>query len=132
MCCDLCQVDPGFKVDLYATQVPMPRALRTAPNGDVFVAASNRGEVHVLRGLDAGGKAELAEVFARGLRQPFGLAFYPPGPSPQWLYIGSHDSIDRLPYQNGDLQARGKPEHIADLPGGGHSTRDLVSRLSRD
>ena len=124
------KVPVGFKVELYSSQVPMPRALRTAPNGDVFVAASNRGEVHVLRGLDAQGKAEHAEVFARGLHQPFGLAFYPPGPSPQWLYVGSHDSIDRFPYQNGDLQARGKPEHIADLPGGGHSTRDI--RFSQD
>jgi len=120
----------GFKVDLYSTAVPMPRALRTAPNGDVFVAASNRGEVHVLRGPGADGKPEQSAVFARGLHQPFGLAFYPPGASPQWLYVGSHDSIDRFAYQNGDLEARGEPEHIADLPGGGHSTRDI--RFSPD
>ena len=32
----------------------------------------------------------------------------------------------RFPYQNGDLQARGPAQHIADLPGGGgHSTRDI-------
>lgn len=120
----------GFKVDLYASDVPMPRELRTAPNGDVFVASSNRGEVHVLRGPAADGKPEKSGVFARGLHEPFGLAFYPPGPAPQWLYVGSHDSIDRFAYQNGDLQARGNPEHIADLPGGGHSTRDI--RFSPD
>jgi glucose/arabinose dehydrogenase len=116
---------PGFRVDLYTADVPMPRALRTAPNGDVFVAASSRGEIHVLRGSTAEGKAQSSGVFASGLHQPFGIAFYPPGASPQWVYVGSHDSVDRFAYQNGDLQARAKPEHIADLPGGGHWTRDI-------
>jgi glucose/arabinose dehydrogenase len=59
------------------------------------------------------------------LSKPFGIAFYPPGPSPQWIYIGETDAVVRIAYQSGDLQARAKPEHIADLPGGGHWTRDI-------
>ena len=30
------------------------------------------------------------EVFASGLNRPYGIAFYPPGPNPQWVYIGEH------------------------------------------
>jgi len=50
----------------------------------------------------------------------------PPGPKPQWMYVANTDAVVRIAYQDGDNEARGKPEHIADLPsGGGHSTRDI-------
>src|ERR1035437_10950151 len=69
---------------------------------------------------------ELAYVFAKGLNEPYGIAFYPPGNDPQWVYVGNTDSVVRFPYQNSDLQARGAAEHLADLPhGGGHWTRDI-------
>jgi glucose/arabinose dehydrogenase len=67
------------------------------------------------------GKAGEAHVFATGLNEPYGIAFYPPGSDPQWIYVGNTNSVVRLPYQNGDLQARGAAQHLADLPhGGGH------------
>ena len=72
------------------------------------------------------GRPQQAEVFATGLNQPFGINFYPPGPNPQWIYVGNIDSVVRIPYQNGDLKARGSAEFIATLPAGrGHSTRDV-------
>ena len=49
-------------------------------------------------------------VFADGLHQPFGIAFYPSGPNPQWVYIGDTDGIVRFPYKNGDLKASGPME----------------------
>jgi glucose/arabinose dehydrogenase len=115
----------GFKVGLYAEGLSLPRLLRTAPNGDVFVAASLTGRILILRGMTGDGKVEQTATFAAGLRQPYGIAFYPPGPDPRWVYVGSNDSVDRYAYRNGDLEARTKPEHVADLPGGGHWTRDL-------
>jgi glucose/arabinose dehydrogenase len=122
----------GFKVELYAANLDNPRELRTAPNGDIFLAESSDGEIKVFRGVTADGKAKEVSVFASGLHQPFGIAFYPSGDNPHWVYIGDTDAIVRLPYRNGDLKARGPVEHIADLPGGGrlrgggHWTRDLV------
>jgi glucose/arabinose dehydrogenase len=117
----------GFKVDLYATGLDNPRTLRTAPNGDIFLAESNPGRIRVFRGLTADSKPELAAVFATGLKSPYGLAFYPPGPDPQWLYVGSTAEIVRFPYHNGDLKATGSPDHVADLPNtGGHWTRALA------
>jgi glucose/arabinose dehydrogenase len=70
--------------------------------------------------------------FATGLAQPFGLAFYPAGPDPQFLYVANTDSVVRFPYRSGDLRARGKPERVTELPsggrltGGGHWTRDIA------
>ena len=122
----------GFQVQLYATGLDNPRLIRTAPNGDLFLAESETGKIKVFRGVGPEGKAKQVSVFATGLHQPFGIAFYPAGASPQWVYIGNTDGIVRFPYKNGDLTARGPSEHLADLPGGGrlrgggHWTRDLV------
>jgi glucose/arabinose dehydrogenase/mono/diheme cytochrome c family protein len=120
------KVPPGFKVELYASGLNDPRLIRTAPNGDFFVAQSHTGDIQVFRGITADGKPALAEIFAVGLNRPFGINFYPPGPDPEWIYIGNTDSVVRFPYRNGDLKARGPAEHIADLPGNeGHWTRDI-------
>ena len=115
------QVLPGFKVAQYVTGLNNPRLIRTAPNGDMFVAESDPGDIRVYRGITADGKPEQSELFVSGLKLPFGINFYPPGPNPQWIYVGNTDSVVRFPYQNGDLKARGPAEHLADLPhGGGH------------
>lgn len=122
----------GFKVELYATDLDNPRLLRTAPNGDIFLAESETGKIKVFRGVTPDGKPQQVSVFATGLHQPFGIAFYPSGPNPNWVYIGDTDAIVRFPYHNGDLKAKGAMEHLADLPGGGrlrgggHWTRDLA------
>ncbi len=121
----------GFKVEQYATGLDNSRLIRTAPNGDMFVAESDPGRIRIFRGITSDGKPELAGIFASGLRQPYGIAFYPPGDNPQWVYVGNTNAVVRFPYHNGDLKATGAPEHIVDLPeGGGHWTRDI--QFSRD
>jgi glucose/arabinose dehydrogenase len=120
------QAPAGFKVQLYVTGLNNPRLIRTAPNGDFFVAESDAGDIKVFRGITGAGKPTDSQVFVTGLKQPYGIAFYPPGPDPQWIYVGNTDSVIRFPYKNGDLKASGPAEHIADLPfGGGHWTRDI-------
>ena len=115
----------GFKVELYASDLNNPRWMRTAPNGDIFLAESNAGRIRVFRGMTSDGKPDAMQVFASGLRRPYGIAFYPPGPDPQWVYIGNTNEVIRFPYHNGDLQASGPAQHIADLPTGGHWTRAI-------
>jgi glucose/arabinose dehydrogenase len=130
------KVPAGFEVDLLAEGLNNPRKIITAPNGDLFIAESDRGRVKILRpGKD--GKVTSTTVYAEGLRQPFGIAFYPPGPNPKYVYIANTDSVIRFAYENGDLKARGAAEMIVpDIPGGGrlagggHWTRDVV--FSRD
>ncbi len=145
----------GFKVQLYAggdaaapmqrsenkkeTHPPtsgtfvMPRIIHTAPNGDLFVADSQAGSILVLRGVTAAGKAATVSTYATGLDHPFGVAFYPAGANPQWIYVGNATTVVRFAYKSGDLKAARAPETIVpDLPGyaqlrgGGHWTRDVV------
>jgi glucose/arabinose dehydrogenase len=127
------QAPAGFKVTLYATGLDNPRLVRRAPNGDLFVAESRAGRIRVLRGLGADGRAETSSVFATNLRQPFGIAFYPPGPNPTYVYVANTDEVVRFAYKSGDVKAaKPQPESIASLPGGGrlrgggHWTRDIA------
>ncbi len=118
-------VPDGFEVNLFASGLSGPRLIRAAPNGDIFVAESSAGRVRVLR--PNGARAAPASVFADGLYGPFGIAFFPGGTDPQWVYVGDTDSVVRFPYRNGDLKARGPAEIVVPhLPVGGHRTRDVV------
>jgi glucose/arabinose dehydrogenase len=96
------KVPPGFQVELFASNLRDPRTVRVAPNGDIFIAESEPGRIRILRAPDGTGKASSNDVFASGLDQPFGIAFYPPGSDPQWIYIANTGSVVR------DLRARGK------------------------
>lgn len=141
------QPPSGFKVELYAGGKPSasgksagapgtfrePRLIRTAPNGDLFLADSHGDSIYVLRGVGPDGKAQQVSKFASGLDLPFGIAFYPLGPNPKWVYIGNTKTVVRFPYKSGDLVASGAPETIvaqlpgfAQLRGGGHWTRDVA------
>jgi glucose/arabinose dehydrogenase len=113
----------GFKVEQFARSLREPRLLVTAPNGDIFLAETGAGQIRVFRGMTAEGKPQQNEVFASGLKRPYGIAFYPPGNDPQWVYIGCTESLLRFPYRSGDLHASGASQHLVDFPGGGHWTR---------
>jgi glucose/arabinose dehydrogenase len=124
-------VPPGFKIDIFSSGFRDPRFLLTAPNGDIFVTESRANQIKIIRGEHA----ESTQVFAEdGLNKPFGLAFYPPGGDPQFLYVANTDGVIRFPYRNGDLKARGPAEKLAAtlsggagfLRSGGHWTRDIV------
>jgi hypothetical protein len=120
---------PGFRVDVFAHDLVGPRLLRVSPSGDLFIAESQAGRVRVLRARDGARAAERDEVFAAGLDRPFGIAFYPPGPKPKWVYIGETNAVLRFPYRSGDMAARSGAETIVasltDSPGG-HWTRDVA------
>lgn len=125
-------VPPGFHIYVWAENLNNPRIAQVAPNGDVFVAESGPNRVVVLRDAKGTGKADVTEVFTNSLKQPFGIAFFPPGQNPTHVYVANTDSVVRFPYHNGDLKANAEPEMIIpDLPGGGyhqHWTRDVVFR----
>ena len=117
----------GFKVQRYAEMTDAPRELRLAPNGDLFVSDSDKGKVEVFRGISKQGKPKQHEVFVTGLKQNFGIAFYPLGKNPEWIYLANTDSVIRYRYHNGDFKATGEPETlITGIPTGGHITRDLA------
>src|ERR1700676_3576550 len=95
------KVPAGFKVEQFASGLRGARLLRVAPNGDIFIAESYANRIRILRAADGASKPERSEVFASRLDQPFGIAFWPPGPSPKFIYVGNTGSVVRFPYQAG-------------------------------
>src|SRR5919204_2776607 len=61
------KVPDGFTVERVASGLNVPRAIRAAPNGDLFLAESGANRVRVLRLASGSGKPERDEVFAAGL-----------------------------------------------------------------
>ncbi|HWM23580.1 MAG TPA: PQQ-dependent sugar dehydrogenase, partial [Chthoniobacterales bacterium] len=128
------RVPAGFKIEQYASGFRNPRYLLTAPNGDIFVTDSGAEIIKVLRDTDGDGKPNLTEIFAeQGLNDPFGIAFYPPGKDPHYLYVANTNGVVRFPYRSGDTKARGPLEKLGAelsagglLRGGGHWTRDIA------
>ena len=124
---------PGGQVYLIGSSVDNQGTI-TAPNGDIFVIESRSNSIKILRDSDDDGKPDATEIFAdRSMNDPFGIAFYPPGPEPQFLYVANTNGIVRFPYRNGDTKARGPAEKLSVqlsggglLRGGGHWTRDIV------
>lgn len=84
---------PGFAVSAFVIGMTGARVLRMAPNGDIFLALSRpEGKVMVIRaGADMNNPK--VETFADGLRDAYGIAFYPPGPNPQWVYVGEYGKV---------------------------------------
>jgi len=121
------RVPTGFSVEMVASGLAQPRVLRVAPNGDLFVADSVSNTVRVLRIPPGSAKSSNDQVFASGLYQPYGIAFYPLGPNPDWIYIANSDSVVRYVYKNGDLKAAGEAQTIVKrIPWVHHWTRDIV------
>ena len=122
-------VPPGFNVKLFADGLSGPRLVRLAPNGDIFIAETRENDIRVMRAADGADAPSQNQVFAEDLDRPFGIAFYPAGDNPKWIYVANNNSVVRFPYHNGDLAVTGSPEIIVPKltdSHGGHSTRDAA------
>lgn len=122
-------VPAGFQIKLFASELSGPRLMRTAPNGDIFIAETRQGRIRVLRAAAGADAPTENSVFAEGLSGPFGIAFYPTEGEPQWVYVANTNSVVRFPYHNGDLKASAAAETVVPKladSSGGHSTRDIV------
>ncbi len=119
---------PGFHIDTFAAGLAGPRKMLAAANGDVILSETVGGKISVLHAAPDGSHVVKIDTFAAGLKQPFGLAFYPNAKSPQWLYVAETNRVIRYAYQTGDINAHAAPEVvIPSLPSGvGHYTRDIA------
>ena len=121
-------VPPGFHVEVFLEGLTGPRTMLVAPNGDVILAETKPGKLKVLRPT-ADGKTATVTVFASGLQQPYGLAFYPSATNPRWLYVAEVNRVVRYAFKEGITVAMGVPEVV--IPqlspvAGGHVTRDIA------
>jgi glucose/arabinose dehydrogenase len=114
-------VPQGFRVNVFAADFKYPRWLTVAPNGDIFLADTGAGEIIILRDAQHTGGAQEREVFASGVRRPFGIAF-----REDYVYVGNMNEVARFRYDPKTSKRLGEKEHLLDLPTGGHETRSLA------
>jgi glucose/arabinose dehydrogenase len=131
-------VPQGYTISAIAKDLKIPRQTLVLPNGDILVAEGRGGSapnlkpkdviagyikakgtssvkggnrLTLLRDADGDGVYELATVFADKLNAPYGLAF-----ADGKLYVANQDALLRFDYQDGQTQASGAPQKVADLP----------------
>jgi glucose/arabinose dehydrogenase len=66
---------PGFRIAVYAADVPNARQMAAGPPGIVFVGSRSEGKVYAVVDRDGDHRADAVHVLARGLTMPSGVAF---------------------------------------------------------
>jgi glucose/arabinose dehydrogenase len=103
------KVPDGFKISVFASDVPSARLMAFSPDGVLYVARQMRGDVVALPDLDKDGRADKMETVASGMTRPHSLAFHK-----GYLYIATNPAVLRLKYAAG--KTNGTPEKVVDLP----------------
>lgn len=65
----------GFRISVYAEDVPNARSMARSPNGTIFVGTRDKGKVYALRDEDGDFRVDKKYVLAEGLKMPNGVAF---------------------------------------------------------
>jgi len=118
------RVAPGFRLEVYSTDVPLARWPLVTPVGDLIVARTRAGEIVLLqRDANGDGKPDAVRILLGKLRHPHGLAL-----RDGWLYVGESGGIGRIRFDAAAGQVSGAFEHIVDdfTSDGFHTTKTLA------
>jgi glucose/arabinose dehydrogenase len=89
-------VPEGFRLELFAAEIPRARFLRFTTAGDLLVSRPHEGDILLLRrDNDGNGQADAKEVLLSGLQRPLGMDF-----SEDWLYIAESNRISRVRFNS--------------------------------
>jgi glucose/arabinose dehydrogenase len=121
----------GFRVQIAADGLSMPREMAALPSGALLVVESAAGRVRALADRNGDGAFEEKVTWAEELTRPYGILF-----RRGFVYVANTDSVVRFPLQPDGTA--GRREEVVprlrylgqDLFDGGHWTRDLL--FSRD
>ncbi|HEY3272489.1 MAG TPA: PQQ-dependent sugar dehydrogenase [Methanocella sp.] len=102
---DKIKLPPGFRIDLYASNVPNAREMVLSPNGTLFVGTRNEGNVYAVLDNNKDGKADEVITLAKGLHMPNGVALWNGS-----LYVAEVSRI--LRYDNIEARLRDPPAPV--------------------
>jgi glucose/arabinose dehydrogenase len=72
---ELIKLPSGFRIDVYASNVPGAREMAMSPNGTLFVGSMDAGNVYAILDNNKDGTADEVITLANGLHMPNGVAF---------------------------------------------------------
>ena len=102
-------VPPGFRIAVYAAEVPNARQMALGSNGIVFVGSRSEGKVYAVVDRNGDHRVGAVHVLARGLNNPSGVAF-----RDGVLYVAAVSRILRFPDVARDLTRPPGPEVVSD------------------
>ena len=101
---DQIELPPGFRISIYADNVPNARSMAYSPQGILFIGTRKLGKVYAVIDDDRDGKAETVITLARGLNMPNGVAFRQGD-----LYVAEVNRIIKYADIEKNLRNPGKP-----------------------
>ncbi len=72
---DQINLPEGFRISIFATNVPNARSLTLSDQGVLYVGTRNEGKVYALEDRDKNGRADRMDVIAEGLNSPNGVVW---------------------------------------------------------
>jgi glucose/arabinose dehydrogenase len=118
------KVPAGFAVRIFASGLNSPRLMTIGPDGQLYVAERDAGQITRLPDANNDGLADAKPAVATGLNGPHGIEWHD-----GVLYVAENNKISKLTDTNGDgdfLDPGEKTTLIPDLPtGGNHTSRTL-------
>lgn len=110
----------GFGIHIFASGLDKPRFMATSPDGVLFVALINSGEIAALPDMNGDGRADRVIKVIRGLNHPHDLAFHG-----GYLYVSEPQRISRYRYIDHETPLRAGSTVVGGLPDGHHFTRTI-------
>ncbi|WP_287127878.1 sorbosone dehydrogenase family protein [Candidatus Cyanaurora vandensis] len=103
------KLPPGFKISLYAPEVPGARSLALGPKGTIFVGTRATGKVYALVDQDKDNQVDRVYTLAQGLNMPNGVAFRDGA-----LYVAEINRVIRFDNIEARLENPPKPVVVND------------------
>jgi glucose/arabinose dehydrogenase len=106
------KLPPGFRIQVYADDIPGARSLALSPSGTLFVGTRGEGKVYAVMDRDGNFKADRIHTLASGLQMPNGVAFRDGD-----LYVAEVSRVLRFPAIENNLASPPAPTVIvSDYP----------------
>lgn len=106
---DKIKLPPGFRISVYAGNVPNARAMALGKNGTLFVGSRSAGKVYAVVDRDKDQKADEVITLAQGLNMPSGVAF-----RDESLYVAEVSRVLRFDHIESKLSNPGAPVVVND------------------
>ena len=94
----------GFKIDIYAADVPDARSLALSPGGTLFIGTRKAGKVYAVLDRDGDFRADEVVILAKGLNMPNGVAF-----KNEALYVAEVSRVLRYDHIEKNLDSPPRP-----------------------
>ncbi|WP_237055541.1 PQQ-dependent sugar dehydrogenase [Microbulbifer sediminum] len=117
------RVAEGYRVDLFADDLPNARWLAVTRRGDLLVSQPMRGQVSLLHAdSDRDGRSDGRRILIENLSRPHGLVLHE-----DWLYIAESDAVGRVAFDHSDGRLAGSYQRIVTGLGdsGNHWTKTI-------